>query len=481
MTGTQKRSFEMVKRNPAFNLMASEFAKYAISAAIFLVSASGMIGLYWLKEPPKTKESPSYLPTVATTTIDRFSGTLTLQVSGLVVPYREIKIAAEVAGQIEKKTEACQAGKFVEKGTLLLQIEDTDYQLELKRLQAELAQSQTRHDELENEIAGLVRSVEFAEEEFELQQNEYNRRQQIGSALSTSELEAAKRGLNQAERSLTELKDSLNLRRTGLARLESGIELSQIQIEKAELNIRRTKIIAPFDGVVVEDRVEGGDYVQKGQVVASFEDTSKAEVTFSLRADQLDQLLRFGAPTNPQASMRDAYQLPLLDLTIRENRESSPWKWQGYLAGFDGAGLDELTKTIPCRALVDQPVSSLAIGSRALVRGMLVQVQLLLPIDTRVADAESLFLIPAIAIHPGGVVWQVKQGKLQRRLVEILDHVEILPSTNEETDPSAQNVVVKSLDGQLDKEQAVVTSPLAAPQQDAAVKIIEAREAGTSL
>ena len=403
----------MTKLKTRFPGLANELFKYAVSIAILGGSIGAMFSLILLKEPPKDNPSNDHLPTVTTALVDHFTGTLSIRVSGLVVPYREVNIAAEVSGKIKEKAIACQAGQFVAKDTPLLIIDDADYQFELKRLQTELLQAKILRDELQQEVEGLKRSLTFAKEEHDLHKKEYERRQQVGSALSTSELDTAKRNWNQAERSLTELEDSLTLRTTGLSRLQNGIELSKIKISKAELDIQRTIILAPFAGVVVDDMVEKGDYVATGTTVVSFEDTSKAEIKFSLRADQLDQLIRFDDSNPVDLQDLKAYQLPPLDLTIKENRPSSNWVWEGKLAGFDGNGLDQQTKTFPCRGIVDHPIVTHTMGSRALVRGMFLSVQIRLPIATDTVQKTPLLVLPALAVQPTGVVWQVDEGKLK--------------------------------------------------------------------
>jgi multidrug efflux pump subunit AcrA (membrane-fusion protein) len=59
---------------------------------------------------------------------------LQLVVDGSVVPFREAKVAAEVAGKIESKTDNCEAGAYVEANELLMTIDPTDYELEVEQL-----------------------------------------------------------------------------------------------------------------------------------------------------------------------------------------------------------------------------------------------------------------------------------------------------------------------------------------------------------
>ncbi len=53
--------------------------------------------------------------------------TLDVSVTGTVVSYRQINLAAEVAGRIKVKSEACQIGRFVKRGDLLFELDSTDF------------------------------------------------------------------------------------------------------------------------------------------------------------------------------------------------------------------------------------------------------------------------------------------------------------------------------------------------------------------
>ncbi len=71
---------------------------------------------------------------------------LHLEVDGTVVPFREARVAAEVAGRVIYKADECEAGSYVRKDQLLMRIDPTDYQLEVQRL--------TRLQEQEYEASG---------------------------------------------------------------------------------------------------------------------------------------------------------------------------------------------------------------------------------------------------------------------------------------------------------------------------------------
>ena len=61
-------------------------------------------------------------------------GKLNIEVDGVVVPFRQITLSAEVEGTVLFKEEDCRAGRYVEQGTVLFRIDPRDYELEIRRL-----------------------------------------------------------------------------------------------------------------------------------------------------------------------------------------------------------------------------------------------------------------------------------------------------------------------------------------------------------
>ena len=97
-----------------------------------------------------------------------------MEVSGSVVPHREIRIATEVGGRVSKKFPACESGTFVSKGEKLVEIDPEEYELEIQTLAAEVVQSEKRIEENNQQIAGEESNIKLAIQDLELQQNEFN-------------------------------------------------------------------------------------------------------------------------------------------------------------------------------------------------------------------------------------------------------------------------------------------------------------------
>lgn len=372
--------------------------------------------------------------TLPVRSLDAVGGKLRLEVDGVVVPYREVQLATEVAGRVVYKDPACEVGSYVEEGQLLLRIDDTDYRKEVKRLKSRKEQEYQALRELDQEMANTERLLELAEQQVQLQEREIARLESLPSGVaSLAEIDAAQRARLQAVNSRVTLENQLAAMRQRRGRLQAAEALAETQLEVAQINLERTEIRAPVSGVVFREDAELNSFVQRGQVVVTIEDTSKAEVVINLRPDQLYWVLdQAGAedtasPAEVIADPTRGYSIPPTPAAVRyevAGREEELYQWAGRLERYDGIGVDTTSRTVPVRVVVDQPRKREIVnsdgekvdrraGRLALVRGMFVSV--ILEIEPR----RPLVVIPGVALKPGGNGSRVWKFEPDRSVIEI--------------------------------------------------------------
>ncbi len=339
------------------------------------------------------------------------SETLDIPVSGTVVPFREIALAAEAAGKIIEKDPNVRSGNFVKKDQVLLRIDPRDYELAIARLTQRRDQELASLAELKQDAENTERLVEVAEQEYALAADEVKRYQSLGNSFaSAAELDQAKRLLLTSMNQKVTLQNQLRTFAARSARLELAAKLAETELEQAELDLERTVVRAPVDGRIVSEAVEKDSYVQRGTQLLVVEDTEKVEIAVNLRMNQLywildqndlsaDQLVNAGAASR--------YELPPTPVKVQFNlagREAMRFEWDGVLSRYDGPGIDSQSRTVPVRVLVNNPthyrVDGVPVtndsrsGPSTLVRGMFVDVKVL----TR--PATQLLLVPKLSIKP---------------------------------------------------------------------------------
>ncbi|MBN1589559.1 MAG: efflux RND transporter periplasmic adaptor subunit [Pirellulales bacterium] len=396
---------------------------------------------------------------------------LDLDVDGVVVPRREIAVGAEVGGRVVEKAEVCEAGKYVRKGTLLLKIDPRDYQFEVSRLEKERDQAIASLREQAVEETNTKELIKLAAETLALKQREIARLEKLaerGAAYVTDSQMDAERGNELVARNAkVTLENQLRSVQTRRSRLEAALQLVQTRLDKANVDLDRTMIKAPIDGMIVKDFVEEDAYLAPGTIVATIEDVAQCDVRCNLRMEELYWIWNQGDQANMSedaTSARD-YTLYPTKTTVVYTLGDREYSWEGVLTRYDGIGLDETTRTVPCIVVVKEPnkvresgaeTSQAVQGPRALVRGM--YVQLIIHVQPRTA----LLQVPEDAIRPGNRVWRVRNGKLNTirvRVVSVMNHQAVIETVREEAS-----------DG-LRAGDHVVTSPMASVFDDMPVRV----------
>ncbi|MEC7679578.1 MAG: HlyD family efflux transporter periplasmic adaptor subunit [Planctomycetota bacterium] len=371
-------------------------------------------------EPPKRPDADTSragrlraLPPIRIEPIERLDTEKTplfLEVDGTVVPFEEANVAAEVSGRILTKTEKCEAGSYVNQGDLLMEIDPEDYELEVQRLTQQKDQEYQRLVELDQQMLNSQRLIDVAEQDVEIQKKEIARLKALPDGFaSQSEIDQASRSQLSSRQQLVTLQNQLDLQKKQRSRIEASEKLATTQLRAAEVNLRRTKIVAPIDGIVVNEQADLNTFVTRGSPLFTIENTSKVEVSTSLRMDQLYWILDQNAAENIDPT--SSYDLPATEAIIEyqvTGRRGMVHRWKGRLLSYDGIGLDPRTRTVPIRVIVDEPSqsyehqdeSSAKQSKTPLVRGMFVQVRLLIRPKTQ------LYVIPTKALQPGNRIYQ---------------------------------------------------------------------------
>ncbi|MEM7453761.1 MAG: HlyD family efflux transporter periplasmic adaptor subunit [Planctomycetota bacterium] len=466
-----------------------EFTKYTVSLLILLAGIGSVVGLQQFKDGTENVESKVLVPLVRTFAAEPYAGQLEMTVSGSAVAYREIDVAAEVGGTIVTKYPACHAGNFVLQGTKLLEIDKSDLLLQKRLVEKEIDQARKTIIETDEDINGARQSLELAEREYEVMQREFERNERLRGVLSDSELDAAERALLTAETQLTSRKSTLATLLARRNRLDATLELTQSRLDQINLDLERTTIVAPASGVIVVDTKEQGEAVNPNEVVLTLEDTTHSEVLCNFTNADLDWIRRNSRPEEPgfdnatkivtwpayfhamwisiqindmtKAVADSVYMLPKTPVVIYETGNPGV-KWDGVL-GFDGIGRDERTRTIPCRIVVNNPVVFDADGSHALVRGMFVECKI--QVQTSAGEVDRQFLMfPEVALQPGDFVWIVRDKKLDRSDVRIVDRRTRMVTDEFGVEKEVDFVVVKLDDeSNLGENDEIVVTPLSQP------------------
>ena len=209
----------------------------------------------------------------------------------------------------------------VKKGDLLVRVNERDAEIALAQAQAELMKAQRQYKQTQANSSALnsqvfvsddgIHSAEAqvakAQAELNKAQNDLARRSQLSAsgAISKEELSTAQSAVNNAQADfdlakagLAQAQSSQKAAQSTLAANEALIRgsnetstpdvlIAQARLKQAILDLERTEIKAPFDGVIARRNIQVGQRVAPGTVLMMLVPISKLYVDANFKESQL--------------------------------------------------------------------------------------------------------------------------------------------------------------------------------------------------
>ncbi|MBQ75184.1 MAG: efflux transporter periplasmic adaptor subunit [Gammaproteobacteria bacterium] len=285
---------------------------------------------------------------------------------GTVLPRTESDLIPEVSGRVTAISPAMVSGGFFKKGDMLLEIDPLDYEVALEQARAALASARS-------ELTNAKRAHE--------------RQQDLARKQSTSE----------------------SLRDDALNRLhfaQASIREARARLSRAQRDLARTKVTAPYEGRVRSERVDVGQFVNRGASIASLYSTDFAEVRLPVHDEELAYL-----------------QLPLTGVagdntvkpkvTLRARFAGKEHVWEGIIVRTEGE-LDPQTRMINVIAQVEAPYKQKD-DRPPLAVGLFVEAEIL------GNQVDSVYIVPRSALQANNQVYIIDgENRLVFREVDIL-------------------------------------------------------------
>ncbi|NKB38602.1 MAG: efflux RND transporter periplasmic adaptor subunit [Gammaproteobacteria bacterium] len=277
-------------------------------------------------------------------------------------------LVAQVSGEITKISDSLREGGFFEKGDILLSIDERDYLADVKIAEATLLDASQA---LAQEQARSVQA-----------QQDWNRLGQQGEP------------------------GDLVLRKPQLQAAEARVISAESALEKAQLDLERTKITAPYAGRVMEKMVDLGSVVNINSAVAEVYAVDKMEIRLPLRNRDLSFI---DLPEDYR--FENAEDIPAPEVTIISELAGGS-EWQGRIVRTESA-IDDNARQLHVVAQIDDPFGKHAEGKTPLKIGQYVTAALS---GRRLSQA---VVIPNKAIYQGSYVYLVVDGVLKRQEIKI--------------------------------------------------------------
>ncbi|MDE0191535.1 MAG: efflux RND transporter periplasmic adaptor subunit [Gammaproteobacteria bacterium] len=290
---------------------------------------------------------------------------LTVAAHGVVVPKTESRLVAEVSGRIVSVADSMVSGGFFRRDDVLVTIDRVDYELALEQARARLSSA-------------------------------------------TSELAQARRALARQDR-LTETdavsKSNRDEAENRQLLAEASFREATAQEKRAERDLERTRVVAPYDGRVRSELVDPGQFVNRGETLANLYSVDVAEVRLPVHDEDLAFLpVSLGGALDPAAR---------LNVGLRARFAGREHEWRGRIVRTEGE-IDPGTRMVKMIAEVQRPYDQ-AEGKPPLTVGLFVDAE----IEGR--EVGNAVVLPRAALQSEAHVHVIEaDDRLAVREVEVL-------------------------------------------------------------
>ncbi|WP_394729447.1 efflux RND transporter periplasmic adaptor subunit [Altererythrobacter sp. GH1-8] len=374
-----------------------------IGAAILLA-----VLMVWLRPVAQERERAEVSPLVETILLEPASGRIPIVAIGNVEAIEEVTVSAQVSGRIDYINPAFREGGLVGRGALLLSIEQADYINRVRIAEADVAAQDVAVQQAMQEVA-------IARDEVE----RFNERRQAGTSgyrddggsqiLPPSAPGAAPTPPSPTSGTI----NPLATREPQLRAAQAAKKRAEANLAEARLALARTRVTAPFSGIVGPQSAALGTLVQPGQALGSIASSDAFEVRVSLTPEE-EALIPGGASSSKSR----------IPATVKVVRNGKTYQWGAYVHRVDAA-LDPQTRNVEVFLRIPNPLR----GARRVAKGTEnfasdrappLRLGSIVEAEIEGLSAERYAQIPARALRPGNVIWIVREGRLRILPVRVI-------------------------------------------------------------
>jgi len=336
---------------------------------LVILGGCGFLSWWFITHRPQlqTMEIPPPVVRVEATALKKTTFPVTVRSQGTVQPRTQSSLLPEVPARVIELSPSFRPGGFFDAGEVLLRLDPVDYETAVVVARAALAQAE----------------VTLAEEKTRADQARANWRT-LGKSGEPS---------------------ALALRLPQVAKAEADVASAAAQIAKAERDLERTLIRAPYDGQVLEQLVDVGQYVTQGTSLGRIFAIDYVEIRLPLPEREM-RFLKL--PERFRDGETSASSAPVLLRSLLDGKAAA---WTGEIVRVESR-IDETTRQITAVAQINDPYSRKNDGRPALKIGQFLEAE----IEGEVLT--DVFIIPRRAVRAGNEIILITGGnRLSRRTV----------------------------------------------------------------
>ncbi|MBN1844833.1 MAG: efflux RND transporter periplasmic adaptor subunit [Sedimentisphaerales bacterium] len=395
-----------------------------LAIAILLAGGLGAVKLTKMRKAPQRQEEEIIPPLVKVMTTTPQDVQMMIPGYGLVQAKVQVQVVPEVAGKVIQVHPGLVNGGFFRAGEVLLRIDPRDYELAVERAAASVERAKASIQRARATTERAKAAIEQAKVKLDMERAEAAVARQEWQELHPQEepdspLVLREPQIRQAQADLTAAQGDLAAAEGDTTAAQGDLSAAQAELATAKLRLERTSISLPFNGRVIQESVDVGQYLVAGQPIASVYGTDVMEIPVPLEDGYLawfdapwhddggparNQNTAAGSAGNGSAEAKPT-------AIVKTTFAGAPRTWPGYVARTEGQ-VDSLSRMVHVIIEVPKPFDP-APDRLPLAPGMFVEVTI--PGRT----LSDIVVVPRSAVHNNREVWVAQDDRLFIRPVTI--------------------------------------------------------------
>ena len=341
--------------------------KIVLPVCLILAGIAGWI--YFKSKQPKMKRKPPKKHSIVVKTVPthKKNHRISIHAMGTIIPDRQVILKSRISGEIVYISPDFVQGKVIKKGKTIVKIDDSDYKINV--LKAESA---------------LLKALSL----FAIEQG--------NQKIAKQELKLINKALVNKIR-----ETDLALRKPQLAQAKALVDNARADLKKAKLNMARTKIITPFNAMILTKNIDIGSLVNVQGPIATIIAVDAYKIKTLIPPDMLGDI-KINEKTGSKALVHSQY---------------SDHTWQGKVIGTTG----EITNKSRMAGIIVLVKAPLGLQRKNTTKP-LVPMLLNDHVDVHIfgKTLKDVFCIPRAILRDNNTLWIFDNGTLKIKKVNIV-------------------------------------------------------------
>ncbi len=338
---------------------------------------------------------------------------------GVVEPDILLEAKAEIAGKVVYVHSQLRNGAVLPKDTVVIRIEQDDFQLTLKQAQADRSSSLAKLREIKTKLTNTRVDLKLVKERLMLAEKDLERGKKLLKKNFVSEfaVDSQQSNVIKLQQEVQNLNTLLKTLPEQQASLDASLDRTKAGAQSQQRNLDKTTIRVPFNARIAQLAVKENQFVSQGALLFSAQTTDKILINAQFPLEQVRTLATdFGEST---AQIRQAFQSGFSNELFTQLGLSAKVRLaNNFSADWDAkvervsSRLDPVTRTLGIIISVDRPNEQIDPGIKPpLLEGMYTEISIQ-------GKPKAFYLVPRDALHEGKLFLVNSSLQLERRVLK---------------------------------------------------------------